>query len=145
MQHVVPIRIRQTWLAIDALCVEQILGQSKWMRVPMTPRPWPGVMAWRGRAVAILDLGLFCEGGDVPWDGTATRHVIARACGCHVAIPVDEVRESRAVEEQTVRPSLVTRQRYSQREIELEGQILAVFDLEELVRDTLATAAEQRA
>jgi chemotaxis signal transduction protein len=144
MQHVVPIRIRQTWLALDALCVEQILGQSKWMRVPLAPRAWPGVMAWRGRAVAILDLGLYCESGDVPWDGSASRHVIARAHGCSLAIPVDEVRESRAVEEQTVRPSLVTRQRYSQREIELEGQILAVLDLEELVRETLTTPAEQR-
>lgn len=142
MHHVVPIRIRMTWLALDAACVEQILGQTSWMRVPAAPQEWPGVMAWRGRAVAVLDLGLFCEDhtpvSSLP---VANRHVIARAHSCCIAIPVDEVRESRLVDPDSVRPSQVTRQRYSQREVELDGQIFAVFDLDALVRETLAGAA----
>ena len=83
MRNLVVFRIQNVWFAVDAAWVEQILGQKPWTPIPTLPPQWPGVMAFRGRAVAVLDLmpALSTAGRE---QEPRQRTVIARASDCTV-------------------------------------------------------------
>src|SRR4051812_16910587 len=90
MRNLVVFRIHSIWFAVAAAWVEQVLGPQSWTAIPTLPPQWPGVMAFRGKAVAVLEL--------VPGaKERRPRTVIARVSDCTVAIPVHEVREVQAV------------------------------------------------
>lgn len=139
MQHIVPIRFLDLWLALDADQVEQILGQQTWMRLPGGSRVFPGVMAWRGRAAAVLNLAAILpeDDSDLPRVDRPPRTIVVRSHECSIAIPVDEIREAQLIEPGQLKPQAITHQRYAQGEIDLGGQILAVLDLDALIDATL--------
>lgn len=57
--NLVPVEVGGVWFAIDASLIREVLGPCAWVQLPR-PRPeLPGPMAWRGRAIAVLDLGQF--------------------------------------------------------------------------------------
>ena len=140
--HILPFRIEEVWLAIDAGQVEQILGKREWTKVPAALAQWPGVLAWRGRAVAVLDLASLLEHPPLLSNRSRSRTLIAKACGSLLAIPVDEIREAQLVAEALLRPVHVTRQRYAAYELELGASVVPIIDAVALVTDGLAQAAE---
>lgn len=146
MRNLVAFRIQKLWFALDAIWVEQILGEQHWMRVPAAPRQWPGVMAFRGRAVAVLDLAAGLPTA-APLRAAERRHrtLIARAHECAVAIPVDDVREVQAVEDVQVFSAHATGHPLAREEVRLERDVFALLDLPSLIAQATSSATSNRA
>jgi chemotaxis signal transduction protein len=149
MQHLIPFRHRKQWYAVDASLVEQILGAQSWMPVPGAPPLFPGVMAWRGRATAVLDLSLLPVGEapaeSRPPDDRPPRTLIAHVNACTLGIPTDEVREALLVETLQLLPLRLSRVRFSQSEFELGQHIAVVLDLAALVDSILGSRRAEEA
>jgi chemotaxis signal transduction protein len=131
--EIMPVRIRGVWLALPAAAVQEVVGQQRFIPVPNALQAIPGVLAWRGRAIALVDLVLLTGLGE-PSDGEpAARHVVIRSADCTMALPVEAVREVQSVPDEHVRPQTATQMRFSSREVELEGAPMPMLDLAELI------------
>ena len=142
MRNLVMFRIHNVWFAVDAAVVEQILGQQPWTALPTLPPQWPGVMAFRGKAVAVLELlPMFPNAAAAREEERRQRTVIARVGDNTVAIPVHEVREVQTVEASQVVNSHASTQPYSYEEIIINGVVAALLDLRSLILDAVTKAA----
>src|SRR5579872_733599 len=121
------VQIKDVWFALDATTVLEILGEQRWAPVPDAPAHVPGVLSWRGRAVATLDLGALTGTSEpLSQDQPRRRTVVVRSIGCTFALPVDAVREVQEIPADRLTPPHVTQQRYSCGEVELSGTIMPV-------------------
>jgi chemotaxis signal transduction protein len=95
MRHVLPVRIDATWFALDALDVEEILTPPSCVPLPAAPPRVVGVLRWRERALAVIDIGDGAEG--LAPGAVRSRVVVVRpsAGGEAIALPVSAVREVR--------------------------------------------------
>lgn len=142
MRNLVLFRIQTVWFAVDAAWVEQILGQKPWTPIPTLPPQWPGVMAFRGKAVAVLDLvPAFNNAVPARDDERRNRTVIARVSDCTVAIPVHEVREVQSVEDTQVVSAHASSHRLAHEEIIINGVVAALLDLPSLILGAISKAA----
>lgn len=100
-----PLGVAGAWLAVDAQKVLEIVGPSPIVALPGMPRPLPGVTAFRGRAVAVLDAGaLLGVAAPLGPGDTRPRTVLVQAGPSVVALPADAVREVLEVPEGAVAP-----------------------------------------
>lgn len=136
--HVLPIRIHDLWLALDTVQVEQILGERNWLKVPSAPPQWPGVLAWQGRAVAVLDLALLLGLPPLQAGAMRRRTLIVKTSDCLFALPVDEVHEAQLVSESSIRPLHATRQPYSTSEAVIRETVMPLLDPGQLVGEVLS-------
>jgi chemotaxis signal transduction protein len=126
---ILPLQVDGLWLALPALTVNEILGQRRWVSIAGAPPELPGVIAWRGRAVAVLDLGRLVEGGKPMTVGEGRRRtLVVQHAGAILAVPVDDLREVREVFEDELHPAQQTRQRFAARELELDGVPMPLLD-----------------
>lgn len=131
---VVPLQIDNLWFAIPASAVQEILGQRPWVAITGGSAELPGVVAWRGRAIALLDLTLVVGGASSVRAGESRRRtVVIEQDHCTLAIPVDAVREVQEVGDDRVHPAHATRQRFADSEIEVDGMPLPLIDLAALI------------
>jgi chemotaxis signal transduction protein len=94
MRAIIPALAGSKWFVLDALRVQEVMGMRAWIPLPQATPGTPGVLAWRGRAVSVLDVGRFLDGGTPLRSGSpCARTLVAEAGACTVAIPVDAVRE----------------------------------------------------
>lgn len=129
-----PVRVGEVELALDALEVREILGRRPWVPLPGTPPHLPGVVGWNGRAIAVLDLGAALNATSPLQRGDVRdRLIVAHAGGCTVALPVHSVREVQEVSGYRLQPLQVSGQQFAAGEVELEGRPVAVVDLARLV------------
>ncbi|HEY1585185.1 MAG TPA: chemotaxis protein CheW [Polyangia bacterium] len=130
----VPAKVHDAWFVVPANSVQEILGEQRWVPIVGAPAEMPGVIAWRGRAVAVVDLG--------PLGGTAAmaagegrrRTVIVNVDDTALALPVEGVREVQEVPDEAVRPATLTRLRHATMEVELDGVPMPLIDLADLLR-----------
>lgn len=90
-----PFELAGRVLAVDALSVVEILGERPWLAIPRAPATMPGALAWRGRALVLLELGPLL--GQAPREGTSTRsrNLVIRLDDDFVILGVDRVLEAR--------------------------------------------------
>jgi chemotaxis signal transduction protein len=93
-RQLLPLSVGGAWLAIDAREVVEIIGPTLIVRLPGTPPLVPGVVAFRGRAVPVLDLGAL-RGVAAPLGPGASRArtVMVQRGPSLLALPADTVRE----------------------------------------------------
>ncbi|HEY3352291.1 MAG TPA: chemotaxis protein CheW [Polyangia bacterium] len=129
MRTFLPVRLGDLWLALGAAEVQEVLGARPWLPIPGASGGVPGVLSWRGRAIAVVDLGVV-TGAAAPLrpDETRPRIVVLRLGTTTLALPVEGVREVIEVPAEAVRPSHVTRPRCSTTEVELAGTVAAIVD-----------------
>jgi purine-binding chemotaxis protein CheW len=87
-------RVGGSWLAVDATQVQEILDLAPITPVPRAPPSIRGVMAFRGRVVAVLDLERFFgfAAGAAAIDGAPPpRILVVRAGGTRVGLVCDHV------------------------------------------------------
>src|SRR6185369_3748695 len=82
-------------LALDAHRVVDVLGRVDVTFLGGGPRGLAGVIPWRARAVAVVDLGALV--GEASLDAPRARTVIVQVGDDAVAFPVDAVREPREI------------------------------------------------
>jgi chemotaxis signal transduction protein len=122
-------------LAVDALAVLEILGVQQWVAIPNAPALLPGALAWRGRAIAVFDLGPALELPPLQIPNTRGRNVIVSVGDDTVALSVDRALEVCRFASGDIRPihalSWVADSGLPCRgETEFEGQMIAVLDLD---------------
>ena len=141
--HLMPVQLGEAWLAVPAEKVQEILGERPWVALPSASPELPGVLAWRGRALAVLDLGRASGVGEPLAEGTARRRtMVVEEGACTLAVPIDGVREVHSVAEAQLRPPVATRMRFSAGEVEIDGTPMPVLDVAALVGAVAARHAE---
>jgi chemotaxis signal transduction protein len=146
MRGFIPAKIGTAWVVLEATYVREILGARSWVPIPHASPNVPGVLAWRGRAIAVLDLARLVESGEPLRPGVERpRNLVVEARGCTLAIPVDAVHEVRELDASDVHPSHVTRLRHSVTEIELFGGMAAVFDVASVIDGVLMAESDEHA
>jgi len=141
MRALVPARIGQAWLLLDAEIIREILGAEVWLPIPGARAEMPGVIAWRGRAIPVVDLAAPFGFERLNTGETRARTLIAAVAESIVAVPVDAAREVHAFSPGDLKPVAVTNLPYAVSEAELFERVLAVIDLPRFVAEILGGAA----
>lgn len=141
MRALVPARIGQAWMLLDAEIIREVLGAEVWLPIPGARAEMPGVIAWRGRAIPVVDLAAPFGFPRLSMGETRPRTLIAAVAESIVAVPVDAAREVHAFTAEDLKPVTVTSLPYAISEAELFERILAVIDLPRFVAEILGGAA----
>ncbi|HXU74587.1 MAG TPA: chemotaxis protein CheW [Polyangia bacterium] len=132
---IVPAKLHDVWLVVPAGAVQEILGEQAWVPIAGAPAEMPGVIVWRGRAVAVLDMAPLMSGGAPLAVGERRRRtIVVGVDGATFALPVDAVREVQELPDDAQRPAQLTRLRHATMELELDGVPMPVVDLADVVR-----------
>jgi chemotaxis signal transduction protein len=133
-ESVLPIEIGERLLALDALAVVEILGARPWIAIPRAPAGVPGAIAWRGRALALLDLGPALGHPPIAEPDSRSRNLVVRVSDDIVAIAADRVLEVwRPSEPATFNPAIeLDLPRLG--ELVIAGALVCILDLERWVR-----------
>jgi chemotaxis signal transduction protein len=137
----IPVRVETEWLLLEAALVQEILGAQSWLPMPHARRELPGVVAWRGRAVPLLDLAAVLGVGALAAQETRPRTLIAETVGGLLALPVDEVREVQSLSPGQVREAHAVERPFAPTEADLQGTVMPVLDLASLVATLSGSAA----
>jgi chemotaxis signal transduction protein len=140
MRALVPARIGQAWVLLDAEIIREILGAEVWLPIPGARAEMPGVIAWRGRAIPVVDLAAPFGVERLNTGETRARTLIASVAESIVAVPVDAAREVHGFSTTQLKPVSVSTLPYAVAEAELFERILAVVDLPRFVSEILGGA-----
>jgi chemotaxis signal transduction protein len=139
-----PLQLGDVWLAVHASHVQEILGSRTWIAIPGAPSHLPGVLAWRGRAVAVLDLGTLSGIATPLTPGASRDRTVVVTVGTNtMAIPVNGVHEVQEVDDEKIRPAHATKQRFSTLEAELQGLLVPILDMPQVVQAVAGAPAPQ--
>ena len=141
----VPARIETAWIVVDASIVREILGAQSWLSIPGARAEMPGVVAWRGRALPLVDLAAPFGLPRLAAGGARARTLICSVAENTVAVPVDAAREVHAFDVGALRPCQITTLPYASAELDLFGRIMSVIDLSRFVGEILAGGAPELA
>jgi chemotaxis signal transduction protein len=138
---VLPVRLAGDDCALPALAVEEVLGARRVVPIPGAPPHLPGVVAWRGRAVALLDLGVLLGKARLATEAPLERIVVVAAAGGALALPAEWVEAVHETPEAAVRPAHATQHRFATREVEVWRRVLPLLDLDLLAAALLGERA----
>lgn len=140
---VMPVQLSTVWIAVEVAHLQEVRGALPWVALPGAPAHLPGVVPWRGRAIAVLDLGgLLGIAPPVQPGDPRARTLIAQVDATAFAIPVDMVREVHtavAVEE-----GHATQVRLALGQVLIDGQVMPVVDLALALAAVAGTEADAR-
>jgi chemotaxis signal transduction protein len=132
---VIPIRLGANWILVRAALVSEFLPATPWLSVPGSSSLVPGVMTWRGRAIAVVDLPRALNFvGIGALDERSRIMVVEHAVGA-IAIPVDGAREVRTLNDSQIRPQHVSSVPYSTFEVDDAEAVLPLVELEALLAE----------
>jgi chemotaxis signal transduction protein len=137
MRALVPARIGQAWILLDAEIIREILGAEVWLPIPGARAEMPGVIAWRGRAIPVVDLAAPFGFERLGNGESRARTLIASVAESIVAVPVDAAREVHAFSSSDLGPCNVTHLPYATAEAELFERVLALIDLPQFVGEIM--------
>lgn len=133
-----PVEIVGALFLLDARSVREVLGSCSVVRVPHATMRLPGVFAWRGLAIPLIDIattmGFVRERQE---EEPRQRTVIADVGVETVGLAVDEVREVLQVESEELRPVHTLNHPFAVAEVEWSGRVASVVDLEALLASAL--------
>ena len=134
-QSVVPFLLQNIWVAVPAGHVREVLGERSWLQVPSTVPHIPGLVAWQGRAIALLDLGAFGAGmRPIKPNERRRRTLVVHVDGATLAVPVDSVSEAEEVLPSSLRAAQATRLEHCSQEVELRGIPMPLLNLREAMK-----------
>jgi len=129
---ILPLQLGEIWIAIDAGIVLELLGAKTWMRVPGASPQLPGILSWRSRAIAVLDLRETLALGGTPTN-PPPRTVVAQVDDCTFAFFVDVAREARVVDPEQLRAPHVVTGRFVTHELALDGRVMPIVDVAAMI------------
>lgn len=125
---VIPVQLAGVWIALDAAHVHEVLGPRPWVPLPDAPAHVPGVIPWRGRAIAVLDLGALLgvapalRPGELP-----PRMLVAQVDETAFAIPAQAAREVHTVA--GIEEAHASHVRLAQGQVTVGGVVMPVVNL----------------
>jgi len=126
------------WVLIDAISVQEVVGTIPSLKLPRAHEAIPSVVAWRAHAVPIVDLGALITGPSTA--GERMRMLVIRAENSTIAVPVDAVTEVVHLSEQELRPPHAIGLSIAVAEATVQGQLMALIDLNAVVRRLMGEA-----
>lgn len=90
----IPFEIAGRTLAVPLAGVLEVLGAREWIALPGAPPAIPGATAWRGRAIALIDLAPLLGGAPLHGSGARPRMLVVQLRDEVVALAVDRVHEA---------------------------------------------------
>jgi chemotaxis signal transduction protein len=138
-----PIELDSSWLLVEANLVREVLGREPWLPIPRARAELPGVVAWRGRAVPLVDLGRVLGFQSSAEAGARARTLIIDHERGVAAIPIDRAREVRPIAEDRFREAHGVTHPYAESELDEAGTVMALVDLSRLLSDLDRTAREE--
>lgn len=130
-----PVELDSSWLLVEASLVREVLGREQWLPIPRARAELPGVVAWRGRAVPLVDLGRVLGLESPQPAGARARTLIIDHERGVAAVPVDAAREVRAIDDERFREAHGVTHPYAESELDEGGTIMAVVDLSRILSD----------
>jgi chemotaxis signal transduction protein len=125
---VMPVQFSTVWVAVGAAHLQEVRGPVPWVALPGAPAHLPGVIPWRGRAIAVLDLGgLLGVAPPVQAGEPRARTLIALVDTTAFAIPADMVREVYTAA--SIDEGHATHVRLAHGQVVIDGQVMPVVDL----------------
>lgn len=143
MRALVPAKIASAWVLLEAEIIVEILGAEAWLPIPGARAEMPGVIAWRGRAIPVVDLAAPFGSERLNLGEPRARTLIATVAESIVAVPVDAAREVHGFSAAELKPVSVTTLPYALAEAALFERILAIIDLPRFVGEILGGAAPE--
>ncbi|HWU89746.1 MAG TPA: chemotaxis protein CheW [Kofleriaceae bacterium] len=138
-----PVQLSTVWVAVGATHLQEVRGSLSWVSLPGAPPHLPGVVPWRGRAIAVLDLGgLLGVAPPVQPGDARSRTLIAQVDATAFAIPVDMVREVHTVTE--VQDNHATQVRLAHGQVLIGGLVMPLIDLSVALASIAHAEAEAR-
>lgn len=138
---VLPVQLATVWVAVKAVHVQEVRGPLPWVVLPSAPAHLPGVVPWRGRAIAVLDLGgLLGVAPPVRAGEYRPRTLIAQVDATPFAVPADAVRE---VHDAELEDGYATQIRTAHGQVQIGGQIMPVVDLSVALTELGAASPER--
>lgn len=133
----VPFRIDESWLAVEAELVREILSGQPWIPIPGASAALPGVTAWRGRAIAVLDIAAATGVGQpLTPDTGLPRLMVLEVDGCTAALPVDSVREVFPLAEEEISTSnAADNPVLLSREAHVGDDVILLLDVQTMFKD----------
>ena len=123
-----PVQLSSIWVAVDVAHVQEVRGPLPWVPLPGAPAHLPGVVPWRGRAIAVLDLGgLLGVAPPVQPGDARPRTLIAQVGATAFAIPVEMVREVYTGVQ--IEEAHATTVRLAHGQVQVGGMVMPVVDL----------------
>lgn len=138
-----PFRLNDTWVAIEASLVREVLTRQPTLAVPHHSPELPGLCAWRGRAIPVLDMACILglgQGKPLEWERTLVVTVEDNT----VAVPVTEARAVMRVDADQQGLAHVTQLPFSSLEVDSEGDVMAVLEMEKVVQHLLGRGGSER-
>lgn len=129
----IPVRLESEWLLLHANLIQEVLGAEPWLSIPHTRSELPGVIAWRGRAVPLVDLGAVLGLGALTPKMSRPRTLIGEVDRGFVAIPIDEAREVQILASDQIREAHAVPRPHSVSEADIQGVVMPILDLSSLV------------
>ncbi len=137
-----PVRLEDTWVALEASAVSEVLGPQTCLMVPRSSPHLPGVCAWRGRAIPVLELAALL-GISRSDHATFERTLVVSHQQNTVAMPVAEARAVLFLPQSELRQVHATSVRFARAEVDWEQRVVAVLDLDALFGE-LVSGSESR-
>lgn len=129
-----PVLLEGHWVLVDASCVVEVMGALEWLPLPQAGRRLPGVGAWRGRALAVVDLGQVLGLGSAPLT-TSPRTLIVRSDAGMLALPISDARAVVWAAREEVRPVHATFLPYMSAEVDDGETVSPILNIAALVAD----------
>ncbi|MBC7299208.1 MAG: chemotaxis protein CheW, partial [Demequina sp.] len=81
-------------MALSVDRVREVVGAPEMVALPSPSRLVPAVIEWRGKAIAVVDVGALVDAPPMDVSAPPSRFLIVEAAGEELALPVDAVREA---------------------------------------------------
>jgi chemotaxis signal transduction protein len=130
------------WVLVDAVSVQEVVGAIPSLRLPRGHGAISSVVAWRARAVPVVDLGAFAHALASPEE--RARMLIVRAADSVIAVPVDSAAEVVHLDDESVRAPHATVVDFAVGEADVAGHLMTLVDLDALVRRLVGAGGEEQ-
>jgi len=132
--HLLPIMVESSWYLIETQQVREVLGTQPWLPIPRARAELPGVIVWRGRAVPLVDIARVLGVGHGSGAQRARTLIVSHEQGM-AALTIDAAREVKSVPDARLLPMHDEIIPYATHELDEDGVITPVIDLERLISD----------
>jgi len=132
--HLLPIMVESSWYLVETQKVREVLGAQPWLPIPRARAELPGVIVWRGRAVPLVDIARVLGVASGAAAQRARTLIVSHEQGV-AALSIDAAREVKSVPEARLLPMHDEVIPYATHELDEEGVVTPVIDLERLISD----------
>jgi chemotaxis signal transduction protein len=130
------------WVLFDAMSVQEVVGTIPALRLPRGHGAIASVVAWRARAIPVVELGAFAHA--LAQAEERPRMLIVHVGDSVIAVPVDAAAEVVHLDAEQLRAPHATVVDFAVAEADVGEQLMTVIDLNALLRRLVGADGEEQ-